>query len=199
ERDNWGVRFWRRKKGIDFDLELNKQTGTFAGKTIDAWAVLFEGGYTFDNMPLKPRLGARFNAFSGDGNISDNKAGTFVPASARLPLISEAAFFNLSNLVDFYPSVTVRPAKNVSVMVGPDFLWRESRADGVYIGSTGASFAPYGSTHRIGTDLNLEASYQMTKRLSFRLFETYFDPGQAFKAAGGSHGNYFGFLTDLRF
>jgi len=198
-RDNWGARLWTRNARWDFDLEADRQTGRIDTQEIQAWAVLFEGGYTFADTPWKPRLGLRANAFSGDGKLSDGKASTFVPAAPRLPLISEAAFFNLSNLVDAYPSVTVKPRKDITIMAGPDFLWRQRKADGVYIGPTGASFAPYGTTNYIGTDLNLEASWQATKQLQFRLFETYFSAGDAFGVAGGRNGNYFGVLSDLRF
>jgi hypothetical protein len=40
---------------------------------------------------------------------------------------------------------------------------------------------------------------QATKRLSFRLFETYFDPGADFAAGGASKRNYFGVLSNYRF
>jgi hypothetical protein len=69
----------------------------------------------------------------------------------------------------------------------------------VYIGPSGASFAPYASTAYIGTDLDLEASWQATKRMQLRLFETYFAAGRGFSAAGGKNGNYFGLQADYRF
>ncbi len=199
ERDNFGARLWQRKAGIDFDLEANLQRGTFAGQDVRAWGVLFEGGYTFAEVAFKPRLGLRANAFSGDKDLTDGRAGTFVPANPRLPLISEAAFFNLSNLVDIFPSVTLKPVPQITVMAGPDFLWRARRADGVYIGSNGASFAPYAGSNRIGTDFNLDISWQVTRRFSMRLFETYFQPSDAFAAAGASKGNYFGILSNYKF
>lgn len=199
DRNSYGARLWRRDANLDFDLEGTLQRGTFAQQDIKAWGVLFEAGYTWPALPMKPRLGLRANAFSGDHDLTDGKAGTFVAAAPRLPLFSEAAFFNFSNLMDLYPSVTVKPRDNVTIMAGPDFLWRQSKADGVYIGPAGSSFAPYGGTRYIGTALNLEASWQTTKRLSFRLFETYFDPGSAFETAGGKKGNYFGVMSNYRF
>jgi len=199
ERNNYGVRLWKRNAVFDFDLEGTLQRGTFANQDIDAWGVMLEAGYTLPALPMKPRLGLRVNAFSGDDDLTDGKAGTFVAASPRLPLFSEAAFFNFSNLVDVYPSVTVKPLDNVTVMAGPDFLWRQNKADGVYIGPAGASFAPYGNDRFIGTDLNLELSWQATKRLAFRLFETYFTPGDAFEDAGAKKGNYFGVMSNYRF
>ncbi|MCJ2183488.1 alginate export family protein [Novosphingobium sp. 1949] len=203
DRDNWGARLWKRGPVWDIDLEATHQSGTFTDTTgtkdIDAWGVMFEGGYTFGASALKPRLGLRANYFSGDKDLTDGTVNTFVAASPRLPLFSEAAFFGFSNLMDLYPSVTIKPTKAITVMAGPDFLWRASKADGIYIGSSGASFTPYSASRTIGTDLNLEASWQATSRLSFRLFETYFAASNSFEDNGGKNGNYFGMLANYRF
>lgn len=199
DRNNWGARLWRRTPAIDLDIEGNRQTGTFVGQDIDAYAILAEGGYTFGDVAWKPRLGLRANVFSGDRNLADGKAGTFVAAFPRLPLISEAAFFNLSNLMDLYPSVTVKPRADVTIMAGPDFLWRQREADGVYIGPAGASFAPYAGSRYTGTDLNLEAAWQATKRLQLKLFETYFAASESFADHGGKDGNYLGIQSNYRF
>jgi len=197
-RNNWGARLWKRTPTWDFDLEANYQSGTFINQNISAWGILFEGGYTFADVTFAPRLGAKVNAFSGDGNLKDNTAGTFVAAFPRLPLFSEAAFFSYSNIVDFFPSLTLKPMDNVTVMIGPDFLWRESLADGVYVGPAGASLPP-GYGRYTGTDLNLEVSWQATKNLQLRLFETYFLASNSTYQVGGRNSNYFGVFSDFRF
>ena len=199
QRNSWGARLWKRTPQFDFDLEGTVQRGSFADQDIRAWGVMLETGYSWPSMPMKPRLGLRANAFSGDDDLDDGKAGTFVAAGPRLPLYSEAAFFNFSNMVDLYPSLTLKPVDNVTLMAGPDFLWRQDKADGVYIGPSGASFAPYDGSRYVGTALNLEASWQTTRRLSFRLFETYFSAGDGFARNGGRNGNYFGLLSSYRF
>lgn len=73
--------------------------------------------------------------------------------------------------MDLYPSLTLKPGNTVTVLIGPDFLWRNTKADGLYLGPSG-SFAPYASSRAIGTDLNLDASRQFSKRMQFRLFKT---------------------------
>jgi len=198
-RQNWGMRLWKKTRNFDFDLEGNMQRGHLAAQAINAYALLFESGYTFNDMPMTPRLGLRANLFSGDGNIHDNKASTFVAANPRLPLISEAAFFGLSNLMDIYPSVTVKPAKNLAISAGPDFLWRQHTADGIYVGPAGASFTPYAGGRAIGTDLNLEANWQTSRRLSFRLFETYLLASDGAQAHGVKNSNYFGLMSEFKF
>ena len=199
DRNNWGARLWRRGPTIDIDLEGNHQSGRFANQDIDAYAILFEGGYTFSRAPMAPRLGIRANVFSGDRRAGDGTAGTFVAASPRLPVTSEPGFVNLSNLMALYPNLTLKPRSDVTILVGPDFLWRNSRNDGVYVGPAGASFAPYASSRAIGTELNLEASWQATKRLQFRIYETYLAVSDSFAAHGGKSGNYLGAQSYYRF
>ncbi|HWU01277.1 MAG TPA: alginate export family protein [Novosphingobium sp.] len=198
-RQNWGLRLWKKAKSFDFDLEGNLQRGHLAGQAIRAYAILFETGYTFADKPLAPRIGLRANLFSGDANASDNKASTFVAANPRLPLISEAAFFGLSNLMDLYPSVTVKPARNLAISAGPDFLWRQHSADGIYVGPAGASFAAYNGSRAIGTDLNLEANWQASRRVSFRLYETYLLASDSAQAHGMKNSNYFGLMSEFKF
>nr|WP_240511619.1 alginate export family protein [Novosphingobium panipatense] len=197
-RNNWGARLWKRNAHWDFDLEGNYQTGRLSNLNIDAWAVIFEGGYTFADTSMKPRLGLRANAFSGDGNLKDGKASTFVAAFPRLPVFSEAVFFYPSNIVDIYPSITLKPYKDIVLMVGPDFLWRQKRSDGIYL-AFGPPFAPYGSSNYVGTNFNMEFTWQATKRLQFHLAETYFSRGDAFGRAGGKSSNYFGIWSSFRF
>ncbi|BEV11879.1 alginate export family protein [Asticcacaulis sp. DW145] len=199
ERKSLGARVWQKSSQWDVDVEMVRQSGTFITKSVEAYAVMFEAGYRWPDTKYEPRLGLRLNAFSGDDKSGDNQSGTFVAPAPRLPLISEAGFFNLSNLIDAYPSLTLKPMKALTLTLGPDFLWRQNAADGVYIGSSGASFAPYGEDRFIGTDLNLEATWQVNKNLQIKLYETRFIAGDAFKASGGKDGNYFGLMTGYRF
>jgi hypothetical protein len=198
-RQNYGARLNKRGKVFDFDLEGNLQQGHLKGQPINAYALMLDTGYTLGARSFKPRLGLRANIFSGDKDLNDGKAGTFLPAFVRMPLISEAAFFNPANLVDVYPNLTVKPHKDLTIMAGPDFLWRQREADGVYIGSAGSSLKPYAGSRAIGTDLNIEATWQATRQLQFRAYETYFAASQSLRADGGASGNYFGILGEYRF
>jgi hypothetical protein len=82
-RTNTGARLWTRTRHWDVDLEGDYQSGTIAGQDIRAWALLFEGGYSFAGRAWTPRLGLRANAFSGDRHLGNRTAGTFVSAAPR--------------------------------------------------------------------------------------------------------------------
>ena len=72
-----GSRFWGKTAGFDYEAELAGQWGRWAGDTIQAWSWSIYGGYTFADVPWKPRLGAGFDWASGDEHPRDGKVGTF--------------------------------------------------------------------------------------------------------------------------
>ena len=41
---------------FDYDVEMNKQTGSLGPDTIDAWAGHWNAGYTFREARIRPRL-----------------------------------------------------------------------------------------------------------------------------------------------
>jgi hypothetical protein len=198
-RDNHGLRIWRRELNWDLDIEANVQRGSFAGKQIRSYAVLAEGSFIFLSKPYQPRIGLRANLFSGNAHRESNTSNTFVAVAPRVPIITEAAFFNLSNLTDIYPYVVLKPSRRTLVTFGPDFLWRSKRSDGVYVGAVGSGFAPYRGSRHIGIDLNIDIAYQATERLFFKLADTYFNPASDFRRIGGKRSNYFGVLSQYRF
>jgi hypothetical protein len=197
-RDNLGARLWRRTQSVDLDLEFDYQTGRFMENPIRAWGVLVETGYTWAQVAFAPRFGVRANVFSGDGNLNDKTVGTFVAAFPRLPLTSDASFFNLSNLMSVYPMVTLKPWNNVTVLGGPDFLWRQSLADGVYIGPNGSSLPPHPSDRFTGTEFNVAVGWQIAKNFQLGLAETYFSASRSTRRVGGLSSNYLGIQLNCR-
>jgi hypothetical protein len=199
-RRSFGTRLAIRAHGVDFDGEATYQDGSVGSQRIEAWGMLLEGGYSFAKTRLSPRLGVRINAFSGDGDRSDGKVGTFVPPFPRLPLFSDASWLNFSNLVDFYPTITLKPSPKLTVTTGPEFFWRQNRNDAVYFGPSAAPLlTPTDGGKFVGTNWNLQADYATTRNLSFRLFATKFEAGDSFKSGGGKSSNYFGYWAVFRF
>ncbi len=199
-RRSWGMRLSGRAHGFDYDAEGTYQNGSFAGQRISAWGTLLEGGYSLPNAPMKPRIGVRANYFSGDTDSTDGKIGTFAPPFPRTPLYSDAGWLNFSNLIDVFPSLTVRPDKKLVLVVGPDFFWRATKGDAVYAGPTNFPLIrPVGDQKYVGTNLNLQGDYIATKNLTFRLFYTHFMASDSFREGGGKGSDYFGFWTDFRF
>lgn len=199
ERKSLGGRLYGKAGAWDYDLEGVRQFGSFGASDIEAWSVMFDGGYTLSST-WKPRLGVRANAFSGDEDLDDGEINTFAPPFPRLPLYSDAGWFNFSNMIDLFPNVTVKPTSKLTVMTGVDFMWRESAQDGVYAGPTNFPLVwPEGGGRYVGRTFNLLGEYALNNNLGLRLYYARFEASDAVKAGGGDDSDYFGFWTDLRF
>lgn len=72
-----GTRFAGRYGAWDFDAEAAGQWGHWAGDRVHAWSAAIDGGYTFENAPMHPRLGTGIDFTSGDDTPYDDKVGTF--------------------------------------------------------------------------------------------------------------------------
>ena len=197
-RSSWGARLWQRTATWDLDVEGTYQSGRFGTKDISAWAMMMDGGYTFPKVALQPRLGLRANVFSGDGNAGNDTLGTFVAPAPRYQMLNAGALFNYSNLMNLNPTLTLKPARSVTIVTGAQLYWRHRIADGAYVGPAGASFAS-ASARRIGTAMEIDISWQATKRLQFGVANSYFMPSKSLESVGGKYGNYFGAYTSLRF
>jgi hypothetical protein len=199
-RESWGLRIGGKSGLWDYDLEATYQTGSFAGERIRAWGINSDLGYSLPKgTPLRPRLGMRFDAFSGDSNAHDHTLGTFAPPNPRLPLFGDAGYLNFSNIMDVYPNLTLRPAKKLTLVAGPEPFWRQTQNDATYAGPTNfPGIRPVGSSY-IGINYNAQADWIVTKNLSYRFFFTRFLASGAFKAGGGKSSNYLGIWQEIRF
>lgn len=199
-RRTYGTRLAGKRGGWYYDVEGALQNGHVAGQDIRAWAVLSEGGYTFAGQPLTPKLWLRFNAFSGDDKAGDNTINTFAPAAPKMPLFSDAAWFNYMNLVDLFPAVDIHPVKDLTLTLGLDFMWRQSVHDGIYYGPSLAPMAnPSSDARFIGTNAHLQAEWQLTRLLSLHVVYTHLKAGEAVKDAGGVDSNFVQSWLDFRF
>jgi hypothetical protein len=132
-RETFGAHIWKRTGPWDYDDEGVVQTGSFRGAPIRAWALSGDGGYTFDRLPLHPRLGVRADATSGDQGPGHQALGTFDPLFSAVPVWSgPSALLGGGNLIDVTPSVRLRFSRAVSLTLESSKFWRESRYDSVY-------------------------------------------------------------------
>src|SRR5262249_60853955 len=88
--------------------------------------------YNFSDLPLKPRLGLRFDFASGDNNANSPNLQTFNP------LFPSGVYFNLLNpvgplnMIDLHPTLDLHAGERLTLSLDWDFFWRESLGDGVY-------------------------------------------------------------------
>ncbi len=199
ERHSIGIRLFGAERGWDWNFEGIYQFGSFAKLSIDAWTIASDSGFTFAELPWRPRLGLKANIASGNGGGS-GRLGTFNPLYPMLPYFSQANLIVPANLFDVHPSLQVHPSDGLSLSVGWDFLWRESLSDAVY----GPPYRAYPRTglssgRAIGNQIAVALEWQVMPHLAVLGSYVHFFAGEALTQAGGSDVDYVLISAAFRF
>jgi Alginate export len=117
QRQTFGVRLFGDIEGVDWNAELAVQTGSFRGRQIRAAMGAAIVGYTFRDVPWRPRIALEANAASGD-NSRDSAIGTFNAMYPRLPYFAETSLLVPANVMDVRPVLDFRPVPSVLVTLG---------------------------------------------------------------------------------
>jgi hypothetical protein len=185
-RHSIGLRYAGTRGRADWDVEAVHQLGTSGGRDISAWAASADLGFTLAAAALRPRLGLRFDAGSGDGDPADGRVGAFHPLFPSGPYFNEANLTSWTNLVAIRPSVAIRPADRVTLQAAVQFKWRENADDAVYLGPTAPLAATRGNrASEIGQVYTLDANFQVNRNLALRAYYLRHEAGQAIARAGG--------------
>lgn len=147
--------------------------GVVSGQRLShlAWAANVEVGYTFDEPTLKPRLGAGFNYGSGDDDPDDDQHGTYsnlFPTNHRF--YGYLDFWSWQNMLNPYASLTVRPAKGLSIQLSYHAYWLATTEDFFYQvngmqRATGGYGLQPGNGSFAGQEINLVATYAVKRFL----------------------------------
>ena len=187
-----GGRFYTNPKPWDFDVEAAYQFGDFLDGDISAWMFATEGGYTFADVPLKPRLYAGFDIASGDDDPTDGDLETF---NQLFPL--GHAYFGYidvigrQNIIDAHPGVEVtlaserRNMKKLSLRGDWHFFWRQSDEDAVYNAAGNVLRADLGSDSTyLGSEIDLLLNWQVDRHLNAYFGYSHFFAGDFFEDTG---------------
>lgn len=172
-RHSFGTRWSGKREAWDLDWEAVLQTGSFAGRTIRAWTVGTNTGYTLNRVKFQPRLGVKADITSGDRNPNDRVLGTFNALYPKGNYFSQADLLGPYNLVDLHPAITWKLHPRFTLTQDVDIFWRYSTTDGLYnvpgiplIPGRGSSARFVGTAAKIGGEwrwneyLSFEAEYQ---------------------------------------
>jgi len=191
-RNSLGTRLWGKPLPWEYNLEYVGQFGRFGSGNIEAWTAANAIRYNFADLPLKPRLGLRFDVTSGDQN----------PATANLqtfnPLFPSGIYFNLlnpvgpQNMIDLHPTLDLYAGDKVTLGIDCDFFWRESLNDGVYRIS-GTPLRPgIGGSRYVGSAPAFTVVWNASRHISLLASYVHFFPGPFFDANPPNRGtDYF--------
>jgi hypothetical protein len=180
-RNTLGTRLWGAPLPWEYNLEYDWQFGRFGTGNIRAWSAAHAVRYNFSDLPLKPRLGLRFDVTSGDNNPTSPNLQTFNP------LFPSGIYFNLLNpvgplnIIDIHPTLDLYAGEKVTVSLDCDFFWRESLGDGVYsIG--GVPLRPgIAGPRYVGSSPAVTVVWNATRHLTVLASYVHFFPGPFFQ------------------
>lgn len=181
-----GARLAGRAGPIDYDVEGMRQTGSFAGMPIRAWAVGSLAGYTVQGVPWAPRLGLQVDLASGDGDASDGRLTTFNPLFFKGGYFLEAPIASFANIRHLKGSLSVRPGASSSLSVAYGDFSKLRLGDAVYANPLVALAPTRGMRGRqVGGYLQLVGSRQFGGHFSLSLEADRFAGSQVLHQVGG--------------
>jgi hypothetical protein len=201
QRQTIGTRLWGTTTHWDYNEEFTFQIGRFGSDNILAWGVDTETGYRIDSIPLSPRFGILFGAYSGDQNPSSRTLGTFNSLFEKGPYFSYAELFARRNLIALQPSAKLKLNKTVSLTVNPAFFWRESTSDGLYsIAGTVVVSGQRSTASYIATQASVQLQWQMNRNLTLFTEYAHFFPGEFLRqSTPGRNINFWTLWLDIRY
>jgi hypothetical protein len=197
DRDTVSVRLDGRDAPWDYDVEGVIQRGDFRGLDIEAWYVSATVGRTFDHR-WAPRVAVRFDAASGDEDRNDGVLNTY--NQLYVPPISLRTDLGVSNLVTLQPQLTFRPLPKTTVGVLTAGLWRQSKADGVYLlnGLTLRS-GTEGESAYVGWRYAGFVTYAVNPFVSVTAVANYTQAGDFLEESGADDQSYAGLIVGVKF
>ena len=201
KRQTIGGRFFGRQSGWDWDAEAAFQFGAFANSQVRAWTVASDTGFTFGDLPGRPRIGLKADIASGDGNPRNHTLGTFNALYPKVPYFTEAGLVAPANLIDVSPSLRLQPTPELTLELGWDVLWRQRTADAFY---RPVPFAPLRGTAGlanpyIGHQTQLSARWMVNRHVELRAWFVHFAAGSTITRAGGRDVDFAAASVALRF
>jgi alginate export protein len=181
---------------FDYDVEMNKQTGSLGHYSIDAWAGHWNVGKTFVNTAGKPRPFVEYNYATGNRNPQGNTWTThdqIYPSSHDKMEFADQ--FGWRNIKDLRVGVMQKVAKRWGFTEMINNLWLVSKNDAVYSASGAPYIAPHPSatsTH-LGTEVDLIGTFNQNAHVTYGFGLAYLFTGAYLKEATPGKNYYYPF------
>jgi hypothetical protein len=200
-RHSLGVRLFGAGEAVDWNVEVIAQAGDFGDDEIRAWTFASDSGYRYTAFAWQPRLGLKADIASGDGDPDDGRLETFSALYPTPTYFSEASLVAPANFIDLQPSLTLRPSPSTSLLIGWQLLWKQRRADAIYVTPTPATplAGSTGGPSFIGQQLRIEPTWSVTPRLQLRAAYVHFFAGAALRRADGDDVDFAMLSASYRF
>ena len=155
---------------LDYEVEMNRQTGSIGTRSIGAWSGLWIFGKTFQSIATTPRIFIESNYASGNKNPAGNTWGTFdqLYPSAHDKL-GFADQIGRRNIQQIRTGVEETLARKWRLSQHFESFWLATTHDALYANAGGVAIAadPAAPSRHVGDELDLIADYRFSKGLIF--------------------------------
>lgn len=182
-----GTRWWGAQGPWDYEFEGAIQLGHYGGDEVFAWMIALDGGYTFEDWPLTPRLGIGFDWATGDHDPGDSQHNTFNQlfplAHKYFGILDEVA---RQNIIDPHISLTLKPLKSVSLMMAYHQFFLDQSKDALY----NAAGVPVRrdrsgrSGNAVGGELDIVTTWNINRHQSLQFGWAHLWPGSFIDQTG---------------
>jgi hypothetical protein len=158
-------------------------------------------GLTIARIPLKPRLGLRADATSGDRDPNDQRLQTFNPLFPGTAYSDSIGLIGAANSLALNPNLRFAMSERWIASVGMAFFWRQSTRDGIY-GINVAPIRPGGRSQArdIGTLPSVRLDWRISRHLTYTAIYSHFFAGRFLKETPpGEDVNYISTWLTFRF
>ena len=180
-------RFGKINKAWRYNTEIMVQFGETGGKKVTAWAFETDWHYQFYKKKLEPELGLKLDVISGDSKSGDNTIETFNPMFTNPAYFSLAGTIAPVNLIEFHPSISLKPTEKTKVYIEFASFYRFSISDGVYSPPRFLNREGNTITERfVGNQFGLKLELEIDRHFSFDFDLSYFLAGKFLEQTGGA-------------
>jgi hypothetical protein len=182
-----GTRVFGSRHAWNWNWEFAAQGGKFGDADIRAWSLATDTGYTFGDVPGKPRAALLVAIASGDKDPGDNRLETLNPLYPRGNYFGDEATLGPRNFFNIHPALTLQPSPAVQLNAGVDFFWRYSTRDGVYA-PNGMLIRPAGDSRarHVATIASFGATCTLAPGWSSSAVVAYARPGAFLRETGAT-------------
>ena len=186
EDETYGLRIFGKAGGFDYEAEFALQTGTnsptgLADLDKDAKGGAAMVGYTFGDLPLRPRLAVEYTYASGDKDPADGNDESFSPPYPGAHIYNGYADqVAMRNIREWKFIVQAEPFDDTVIQVDY-FLFDLDRVEDAWFNFLQVPIRPGDPTGAaskdLGTELDLHARWTYDQKLSFWGGLCWFWPG----------------------
>lgn len=186
-----GGRWYGHSGHFDSTQEVSLQTGHFNTRSVLAFAVHNEAGWTFAELPWKPRLGLKADVLSGSRDPANGSVGTFNALYPNVSYGSDAVLEAPANLVTAGLDGHLYPTSAFEAEYTGAGLWRYSTRDAFYASPLFPLIPGNAGNQRYsGIEQQISGIWRFNPYLTLRASIVHFSVGGFVQAAHGRDTNF---------